>query len=425
MGCTKQNSGADVAVMGAGPAGLALAAHCAQRGLDTVLVAPHPEAPWRQSYGAFAVAIDGVQIPKFEVASATISRYRPLVAVADEPPQSLDATYVRFDTHRLQFGLLDAVKALGVRLIDDTIDDLAPSAAATCLSGPKSRLLAKRVFDATGSDSRFSRRTRKQPLGYQSAYGRWLVVDSLPCAADEMWLMDYRDIGVAAPPSFLYAVPESEHLLFAQETVLAARTPVPMRELAQRLEARVQRLGLRIRECRGEEHCVIPLGVGLPLDQGMPIPFGAAAGFVNPVSGYQLGHALRVAERVATAVTRAADAPALHAVVWRASERHAFLLYHAALDQMLRIEAREFGAFISSFFALETPVWLRFMTGEQSPADVIATLWKLFARAPAALRLDLVRAAAHSGAAALASLTTPNVSFSNYPTYREPTRHSP
>ncbi len=43
----------DVLVAGAGPAGWAIAGACVQLGLDTVLVDPAPDRPWRPTYGAW------------------------------------------------------------------------------------------------------------------------------------------------------------------------------------------------------------------------------------------------------------------------------------------------------------------------------------------------------------------------------------
>ena len=44
----------DVLVVGAGPAGMALAAQCARRGLRTGLVDPAPQRPWTATYGMWA-----------------------------------------------------------------------------------------------------------------------------------------------------------------------------------------------------------------------------------------------------------------------------------------------------------------------------------------------------------------------------------
>ncbi|WP_164473724.1 FAD-dependent oxidoreductase [Gordonia insulae] len=43
----------DVAVVGAGPAGRALAHHLLLRGLTVTLVDPHPNAPWRPTYACW------------------------------------------------------------------------------------------------------------------------------------------------------------------------------------------------------------------------------------------------------------------------------------------------------------------------------------------------------------------------------------
>ncbi|MDQ2706969.1 MAG: lycopene cyclase family protein, partial [Actinomycetota bacterium] len=44
----------DVLVVGAGPAGRAVAAACAEHGLDTGLLDPAPTRPWRATYGAWS-----------------------------------------------------------------------------------------------------------------------------------------------------------------------------------------------------------------------------------------------------------------------------------------------------------------------------------------------------------------------------------
>ena len=49
----------DVAVVGGGPAGRALAGACAARGLRTALVDVTPDRPWRITYGAFTADLPG------------------------------------------------------------------------------------------------------------------------------------------------------------------------------------------------------------------------------------------------------------------------------------------------------------------------------------------------------------------------------
>jgi lycopene cyclase-like protein len=216
-----------------------------------------------------------------------------------------------------------------------------------------------------------------------------------------MWLMDYRALDSHTPPSFLYAIPEGRTTLFVQETVLASRDPIDMAVLSARLDRRIARLGLRVRGRYGEEHCVIPLGVGLPIDGGGALPFGAAAGFVNPVSGYQLGRALERSEQVAHAAARGADRHSILEAIWPPCSRHAFQLYHFALANMLRLPPSEFRNFIHGFFGLPEGLWLGFMTGTQTRRQVLSTLWRLFGDAPNSLRLELLRGAMDGGLAAM------------------------
>ena len=44
----------DVLVVGGGPAGSALAAACSRRGLDTALLDPAPDRPWKATYGMWS-----------------------------------------------------------------------------------------------------------------------------------------------------------------------------------------------------------------------------------------------------------------------------------------------------------------------------------------------------------------------------------
>ena len=48
----------DVLVAGAGPAGIAVAAECASRGLAVGLLAPDPDAPWAPTYCSWADELD-------------------------------------------------------------------------------------------------------------------------------------------------------------------------------------------------------------------------------------------------------------------------------------------------------------------------------------------------------------------------------
>ncbi len=65
--------GVDVAVVGAGPAGRALAGACALRGLHTALVDPDPRRPWRLTYGAWSDELPA-DLPETAVAARARGR---------------------------------------------------------------------------------------------------------------------------------------------------------------------------------------------------------------------------------------------------------------------------------------------------------------------------------------------------------------
>ena len=48
-------------------------------------------------------------------------------------------------------------------------------------------------------------------------------------------------------PTFLYAMPFSDTRLFLEETSLVARPAVPFEELKQRLDARLEHYGIKIK----------------------------------------------------------------------------------------------------------------------------------------------------------------------------------
>ena len=63
----------DVAVIGGGPAGRALAGACAARGLRTALVDVTPDRPWRITYGDFTADLPA-DLPEVAVAARARGR---------------------------------------------------------------------------------------------------------------------------------------------------------------------------------------------------------------------------------------------------------------------------------------------------------------------------------------------------------------
>ncbi len=101
----------DVAVMGSGPAGLALARACATRGLSVAVVAPEPERRWEANYAAWSDEVsDPALAETFETSWAA-----PSVWLDDHSAERvLDRRYARFSTTALQSVLLESALEGGV-----------------------------------------------------------------------------------------------------------------------------------------------------------------------------------------------------------------------------------------------------------------------------------------------------------------------
>ena len=63
----------DVLVIGGGPAGSALASACSSRGLDTALLDPAPDRPWKATYGMWSRELPG-DLPADLVAARAAGR---------------------------------------------------------------------------------------------------------------------------------------------------------------------------------------------------------------------------------------------------------------------------------------------------------------------------------------------------------------
>jgi lycopene cyclase-like protein len=98
------------------------------------------------------------------------------------------------------------------------------------------------------------RRQAKPPTHPQCA-----EVDSHPFDNDTMLFMDWRDAHLKrlpalrtaneALPTFLYAMPFSDARVFLEETSLVARPGVPFSDLKERMYARLQHMGIKVRSC--------------------------------------------------------------------------------------------------------------------------------------------------------------------------------
>jgi len=394
----------EVLIVGAGPAGLALAAELGRRSIAVTVVERHLGRGWDRSYGAWAAAL-----PAADFDPAIVARFeRPQVTFTNGDTLALEHAYVRFDTARLQALLEQRALAAGARLVPGDVASLQaePTAHVVALRDPGGRVQPMRARLVVNCGGR-ALDDRTQPPAYQTAFGAWFEVASTPLASSAMSLMDLRRASACkdglASDSFLYALPERPGVLFAQETVLASRRAASLSVLEARLLSRLRALGVVVRRQIQSERCLIPLGSALPAAGTPVLAFGAAAGLIQPSSGYSLARSLRLAPRLAEALATSLEARALPtqrivdqawATVWPVEARAAWHLHRYGLEALLRWHGGEIDAFWRAFFALPGDLVPRFLDGSLPAPDVARAMWRVFSRLPQRLRLHLLRSGA-------------------------------
>ena len=147
----------EVLVVGGGPAGRALAAECAARGLTTTLVDPAPHAPWRATYGAW---LD--ELPADLPPPAATARGRVVAVTSHE----LDRTYAVLDVPALRDHLDARLAAAGVRIVTGRVVGIARGGRAVLLADG-TRLDADVLVDAGGHRAPLSNHAdrRRAPHG--------------------------------------------------------------------------------------------------------------------------------------------------------------------------------------------------------------------------------------------------------------------
>ena len=381
----------EILIAGGGPAGLSLATSLGTRGHRVLVVDPAIEQAWDRSYGTFSRP--WVEQTLSDAVAHRAERCR--ITFASGRSRCLSQGYLRFDTPRLQRLLRERALSVGAELRPGHVRRRPEGLLLEDENGVERRT-PPLVVDCTGKGLS----SQAIPRGYQTAYGAWLRVDRAPFQQEEMCLMDYRSVrdGQALPPTFLYALMEADGLLFAQETVLCAAQPVSQDALQARLLTRLPRLGIGHFRIEREERCLIPLGGGTPRSSGSVMPYGAAAGMVQPASGYQISRAIgladEVAEAISSALTEGAGAQEAAArgmtALWTQDRRRAFSLYEFGLESLLKFNPSKWEEFASAFFDLPEPLIVGFMEGTLRSPEVASCMWNVFVTAPMGLRMELL-----------------------------------
>jgi lycopene beta-cyclase len=380
---------ADLLVAGAGPAGLALAGAAAERGLHVVLVAPDPGRAWTQTYGAWLDELGGQDRESVAVA------YTETVADGVER-RVLGRTYALLDTTALQLRLRSRAGAATVLSGAVVGWEAAPDGGAVAVLADGRRLSAAVGVAATGGPPAGGRRAETA----QTAFGLVVERAALDHPDGMAVFMDWRtDHGEAGYPTFLYVLDLGDGRALVEETALAARPPLGFDVLERRLRARLAARGVSLTGHEDVERVHIALDPPPPPPDPV-VPYGAAAGFVHPATGYSIAASLAAAGPVADAVVAGlgAGGPAPAAARARAAAsprdvRIARALHRRGREALLAMDPALVPGFFATFLALPTDTWSGFMAARPDSARTLRAMAAMWGRGSWPVRRALVAGA--------------------------------
>ncbi|CAL6390590.1 unnamed protein product [Bathycoccus prasinos] len=402
----------DCLIIGAGPAGLAIAAETAKKGLSVGVVAP--DAPFVNNYGVWldefkAIGLEHTLLHKYE---------DTLVWYDDSDPESgrsLGRPYGQVCRRRLREHLLSECKKSGVKYLPGIVDrvqhfssseekpseirgrflktdassrgNYGEGSTDVDLAGVANddfekdfEVFSDLVVCSTGHNREMLRYESGPPPGWQTAYGIEVTIPNHPWEKNKAVFMDFRQAdpelkgemrnsrkedGSWRVPSFLYVLPVDENTVFVEETCLVARVQIPFDELKRRLYRRLTRMGVEVDQEKiiEEEASWIPLGGTPPVSPQRTLAYGAAAGMVNPASGYSitksLGEAPGVAEAIYEGFQKAKEtkdySEISHAAwdrLWGYERRRQIGFYQFGMELLISLRIEQMRNFFGTFFGL-------------------------------------------------------------------------
>ncbi len=367
-----------------------MAAACARLGLDTELVDPAPDRPWRATYGAWRA-----ELPAEADAAVAGSGHGEAIGTTGH---RLGWEYVVLDNAALR----DGFAAAPVRVRNGRVRDARPDPDGVTMDLGGSRRRAAVLLDATGAPRSVLGAPSRRSAAEQTAVGVLVDADAARdlVAPGSALFMDWRPHhGETGWPTFLYAVPVTSGHVLLEETSLARRPGLELSVLRRRLHARLAHHRIALPP-GAEERVRFPVDRPLPTPgdwRGPVVPFGAASPMVHPATGYSVATALRLAPRVATAVHDALQrggAAAAGTAAWQAVWSPAALAVHAlrrrSLESLLRFPPELVPDFFDVFFALPQRHRWAYLTGREDVQGSAAAMGALFAASPWWLRKRLV-----------------------------------
>ncbi|XP_062223847.1 lycopene beta cyclase, chloroplastic-like [Phragmites australis] len=400
----------DLAVVGGGPAGLAVAQRVAEAGLSVCAIDPLPALVWPNNYGVWVDEFEAMGL------SHCLDAVWPSASVFidDRRAKSLDRPYARVARRKLKSTMMERCVANGVVFHQAKVAKAVhyeDSSLLICDDGVT--VQATVVLDATGFSRCLVQYDKPYNPGYQVAYGILAEVDGHPFDIDKMLFMDWRDSHLPEGseikernrriPTFLYAMPFSPNKIFLEETSLVARPGLVMDDIQERMAARLRHLGIRVRSVEEDERCVIPMGGPLPVLPQRVVGIGGTAGMVHPSTGYMVARTLATAPIVAESIVRFLDTgsgtggivgDALTAEVWKelwpANRRRQREFFCFGMDILLKLDLDGTRRFFDAFFDLEPHYWHGFLSSRLFLPELLMFGLSLFGNASNTSRLEIM-----------------------------------
>ncbi|KAG8464739.1 hypothetical protein KFE25_010107 [Diacronema lutheri] len=455
----------DVLIVGAGPVGTMLAWQLAAKHSASVALADHLlDSEWPNNYGVWMHEWNALERELGFGLDACLARRWPYAdsyfggegsgGVPSNQRLRVHKEYGRVDRHALKARAMQKLEALDVTLLRTGVGVSAPAApqhergASIISCDDGRRVRAKLVVDASGFNSKLTRRAGSASPGYQIAYGLLAEIDNYPYDDDAMLFMDFRtdylpaegtlttEGRLGAPrtisreeaerfPTFLYAMPmgvceNGRRRVFFEETNLVGRPPMAVDECRARLEARLQHLGITVHSTSEEEKCFIPMGTALPSAHNRILAIGGAAATVHAATGFQLcrglASSITLARTMATSLDAAradpaafdasAAAAAAYAALWSKEARlqRDFCVFGG--DFLMAQPASSVRGFFTGFFGLADAEWMGFLAGWRGlPHNDAHDVWhrrlmfgvRMWLLVPPAVKLQLALTAVFSG----------------------------
>lgn len=367
-----------------------MAAACADTGLRVALVDPKPHRVWPHTYASWLDELPA-HLPKSALSSVMerMHTYGTAHHLADRAYAVLDNQALHEQLRRD-----DVTEVRGKAVAAEH----GPTGSTVVLKDGR-RIATATVIDATGATRALSGGRPNRAAAAQTAVGA--VVDARRaehlCPGGSGVFMDWRPPSRAPGdwPTFLYAVRLDPDRVLLEETCLARRPALPLAVLRRRLRARLEDAGIAEDDKLSEERVRFPVDDPLPR-AGRVVPFGAAAGFVHPATGFSVASSLHCATWVAAAVRGglrsdpAAASRAAWSVLWPARALASQNLRRRALEGLLSLPAHRVPELFDAFFTMDRRQQAAFLASDSDPGRMAAAMTSLFRVSPWRVRARLV-----------------------------------